>query len=347
MKAIVFEQHGGIEVLQYRDDIPIPEISPNEVLINIKAAALNYNDLWGRTGVPGLEIIFPHINGTDGAGVVQEIGSEVTNIKVGDEVMINGAFSCGSCRECNGGDPISCSQFKVWGFQTGPNDGSQSEFVKVPARNVIPKPDNLSWEGAAAVGSILVTVWRMLVIKAGMQAGDYVLIWGAAGGLGSIALQLCNAFNVIPIAVVSSEKKAAFVSKLGVEYIINRSEERVSRRVQKITDRKGVDIVFEHPGQVTWETSVHCLKWGGTLVTCGATTGFKTTLDIRFLWNKQQHYIGSHFGTTAEMTDALRFVKNGMIKPVIHSVLPFSRIAEGHKIMESGDVMGKVVLLPD
>ncbi len=347
MKAVVFDHHGGIEVLQYRDDLPIPEISPNEVLIEIKASALNYNDLWGREGVPGLEIIFPHINGTDASGIIKEVGSEVTNVKPGDEILVNGALSCGMCRQCLGGDDISCPNFLVWGFQTGPNDGAQADYAKVPAVNVVPKPANLSWEGAAAIGSALVTDWRMLVVKAGMKAGDLVMIWGAAGGLGSIAVQLCQAFNAIPIAIVNSEEKAELVSNLGVKHIINREKERISRKIQKLTDREGVDIVFEHPGNATWETSIHCLKWGGTLVTCGATTGFKTTMDIRFLWNKQQRYIGSHFGTTAELMDALKFVENGMIKPVINCELPLSDIAEGHRIMESGDVMGKVVMLPD
>ena len=346
MKAVTFDRHGGVEVLQYRDDLPIPEISPNDVLVRIKAAAMNYNDLWARKGLPGMDFILPHISGTDGAGVVEAVGSQVTHVAVGDEVMINGAFSCGHCTECNRGIPMFCEKFEIWGFQTGPNDGSEAEYGRVPARNVVPKPKNLSWEGAAAIGSVLVTVWRMLVVRAEMQPGDYVLVWGASGGLGSTAIQLCKAFGAKAIAIAGSDEKCQFATELGADFAINRNRQRINREVQKITNRRGVDIVLEHSGAETWETSTYCLKWGGTIVTCGATTGFNAPLDIRFLWNKQQNYLGSHMGSTAELVDALRFVENGHIKPVIMEVLPLEDIARGHEILESGDVKGKIVLIP-
>ncbi len=171
MKAIMFERHGGIEVLQYRDDLPIPTIQNDEVLIRIKAAAMNHNDLWARQGLPGLDFRLPHINGTDGAGIVEAVGNSVTNIRVGDEVMVNGGFSCGQCIECIRGESMFCPRFAIWGFQTGPNDGSEAEYAKAPARNVIPKPENLSWDGAAAIGSVLVTAWRMLVVRADPTGG--------------------------------------------------------------------------------------------------------------------------------------------------------------------------------
>ncbi len=347
MKAVTFDRHGGHEVLQYRDDMPIPEISPNDVLVRIKAAAMNYNDLWVRTGVPGMEFPLPHISGTDGAGIVEAVGSEVRNVKVGDEVVVCGAFSCGNCEQCDRGEPMFCPDFRIWGFQTGPNQGSEAEYGKAPARNVLPKPPNLSWEGAAAIGSVLVTVWRMLVTKAGMKAGDYVMIWGATGGLGSAAIQLCKAFGAIPIAIAGSDDKCRFAADLGADFVINRNTQRINRQILKITNRRGVDIVLEHSGAATWETSVHCLKWGGTLVTCGATTGFNANLDIRFLWNKQQRYIGSHFGTTSEMIDSMKFVERGLIKPVIHDVISLKDIVRGHQMLEEGNLRGKIVVIPE
>jgi alcohol dehydrogenase len=347
MRAVTFERHGGVEVLQLRDDLQIPERGPNDVLIKIKAAALNYNDIWARTGVPGMEFILPHVSGTDAAGIVEDVGSEVRDVKVGDEVMVNGAFSCGSCYECLRGEPMFCPRFSIWGFQSGPNDGAEAEYGRVPARNVIPKPKSLTWEGAAAISSVLVTVWRMLVVRAKMQPGDTVLIWGATGGLGVMAVQLCKAFNATAIAVCGSDEKCALAAELGADHVINRKRQRVTREVSSITNRRGVDIVLEHAGAATWEMSTHCLKWGGTIVTCGATTGFNAPFDIRFLWNKQQNYLGSHFGTTAELLDAMRFVESGRIKPVVMEVLPLEDIARGHEILESGDIMGKIVVVPE
>jgi len=239
-----------------------------------------------------------------------------------------------------------CPKFAIWGFQTGPNNGSEAEFGKVPARNVLPKPENVTWEGAAAIGSVLVTAWRMLVVRARLRPGDFVLVWGATGGLGTMAIQICRLLGAKSIAVVGSDAKCELAAGLGADYAINRTRQRINREVMRITERRGVDIVFEHTGADTWENSTYCLKWGGTIVTCGATTGFIAPLDIRFLWNKQQNYLGSHFGTTAELADALRFVRSGQIRPVVGEVLPLADIAAGHRLLEQGGVFGKIVLVP-
>jgi NADPH:quinone reductase-like Zn-dependent oxidoreductase len=345
MKAIVAEKHGGLEVLEYRDDVPVPEIGPNDVLLKLRASALNHNALWARTGLPGMEFKFPHISGTDGAGVVEAVGSEVQHVCAGDEVLVNGAFSCGTCYECIRGEPTFCPDFEIWGFQTGPLWGAEAEYSRVPARNVVPRPKNLSWEEAATIGSVLVTSWRMLVVRARMKPGDSVLIWGATGGLGVTAIQLCKALGATVIAVANSEKKCQLAADLGADHVIDRSAQRVARAVSKITHKRGVDIVFEHVGASTWQTSTHCLKWGGTIVTCGATTGFKAPLDLRFLWNKEQSYLGSHFGSTAELVDALRYVENGQVKPVVMEVLPLREVARGHEILESGEVFGKIAVV--
>lgn len=345
MKAVVFEKHGEVEVLQYKD-VNMPEISPDEVLLRIHATAMNYNDVWAREGLPGMDFIFPHISGTDASGVVEEVGSAVKNVHVGDEVVVSGLFSCRACPECIRGDPVFCPTFEIWGFQTGPFAGGQAEYAGIPAANILPKPEHLSWEEAASMPMVLATTWRMLVNRAGIKPGDFVLVWGATGGIGSMAIQVCNVFNAKAIAVVGSDEKMALAHDLGAEFVINRKRQRVLREILDITGRQGVDIVFEHVGKDTWETSIYALKWGGAIVICGATTGFKATTDLRFLWNKQLRLLGSHCGSTAELSDAMQFVHNGMIKPVVMDIFPLKDIAKGHEILKKGDVTGKIVLVP-
>ncbi len=355
MKAVSFDQHGDTSVLKYTD-LPEPQISPNEVLIRVKAAAANYNDIWARRGLPGMKVILPHVSGSDVSGVVEAVGAEVGTdtdtgfnnipVKVGDEVMVHPGLSCRVCEFCTRGEEFFCRQFRIWGFQTGPNDGGHAEFVKLPAANVIPKPANLTWEEAASLPLVLETVWRMLVTRARIQAGDFVLIWGGAGGLGVMAIQVCKLYGAHAIAVAATDEKLELCQKLGAEYTINRKTQNVADEVRKITERRGVDIVFEHVGEATWETSVAALRWGGTLVTCGATSGFYGRTDIRFLWNKQQNFLGSHLASKAELLSAMRFVTRGQIKPVIAAVLPLKDVAEGQRMMEEDEAGGKIVYVP-
>jgi alcohol dehydrogenase len=346
MKAVVFEEHGETSVLSYQD-VEVPKVGPNDVLVKVKAAGANYNDIWARRGLPGLKIILPHVSGSDAAGVVEEVGSEVDKIKPGDEVIVHPSLSCRSCAACTNGQEFFCREFRIWGFQTGPLDGGHSEYVRVPAVNVVPKPANLPWEEAGSLALVLMTVWRMLVTRANIRAGDHVLIWGGAGGLGTLAIQVCRLFNAYPIAVVSSDEKAGRAIELGAAYAINRTTQDVAKEVAGITERRGVDIVFEHVGEATFPTSVRSLKYGGSLVTCGATSGFEAITDIRFLWNKQLNFYGSHMASKAEFLDALRFVESGQIGPVIHSVLQLKDVAEGQRIMENNEVVGKIAYVPD
>ena len=346
MKAVVFEEHGETNVLSYKD-VEVPKVGPNDVLVKVKAAGANYNDIWARRGLPGLKIILPHVSGSDAAGVIEEVGNEVDKIKPGDEVIVHPSLSCRSCAACTNGQEFFCRDFRIWGFQTGPLDGGHSEYVRVPAVNVVPKPANLPWEEAGSLALVLMTVWRMLVTRARIRPGDNVLIWGGVGGLGTIAIQVCRLFNAYPIAVVSSDEKAGRAIELGAAYAINRTSQDVAKEVAGITERRGVEIVFEHVGAATFPTSVRSLKYGGSLVTCGATSGFEAITDIRFLWNKQLNFYGSHMASKAEFLDALRFVESGQIGPVIHSVLPLKDVAEGQRIMENNEVVGKIAYVPD
>ena len=346
MKAVVFDRHGGPEVLQYTD-IETPRPGPNDVLIQVKASGANYNDIWARRGMPGQSVIFPHVSGSDAAGIVEEVGSEVSHVSPGDEVMVHPSQSCRICEACTRGEEFLCRRYRVWGFQTGPNDGGHAEYARVPGLNVVPKPQHLTWEEAGSLSLVLLTAWRMLVSRAKVRAGDFVLVWGAAGGVGTIALQVCRLFNAIPIAVASSDEKLEQAKALGALHTINRSTQDVAKVVREITDRRGVDIVFEHVGQATFPTSIRSLKWGGTLVICGATTGFDAAVDIRHLWNRQLALMGSHMGSKAELLQALRFVETGQIRPVASTVLPLRDVAEGQRLMEQSEAVGKVVYVPD
>ena len=352
MKAVVFEEHGGTEVLSYTD-IPEPEPRPYEVLIEVKAAGANFNDIWARRGMPGMRVIFPHVSGSDVSGVVAALGSEVTgtgfgssSLQVGDEVVVHPGLSCRTCDFCVTGQEFFCRQFRIWGFQSGPNDGGHSEYVTMPAVNVLPKPSNLSHEEAASMPLVLETAWRMLVSRAKVQPGEHVLIWGGVGGLGTMAIQICRMFGANPIPVVGSAQKVAKAEQLGAVNVIDRSSQDVVAEVKAITGKAGADIVFEHSGQETWPTSMAALRWGGRLVVCGASTGYEAVTDLRFLWNKQQNLLGSHLSNKAELSAALGAVEAGAIKPVIDRVLPLSDVASGQQLMEDLQVQGKVVYVP-
>jgi alcohol dehydrogenase len=352
MKAVVFEEHGGTEVLQYTD-IPDPRPGPYEVLIQVKAAGANFNDVWARRGMPGMKVIFPHVSGSDVAGVVAELGSEVSGsgfgsspLQVGDEVVVHPGLSCRTCDFCVTGQEFFCRQFRIWGFQSGPNDGGHSEYVTMPAVNVLPKPANLSFEEAASMPLVLETAWRMLVTRAKIQPGEHVLIWGGVGGLGTMAIQICRLFGANPIPVVGGSEKVALAERLGAVNVIDRKSQDVVAEVKAITGKVGADVVFEHSGEETWPTSMAALRWGGRLVVCGASTGFAAVTDLRFLWNKQQNLLGSHLSNKAELSAALRAVESGAIKPVIDRVLPLSDVGKGQQLMEDLKVQGKVVYVP-
>jgi crotonyl-CoA carboxylase/reductase len=352
MKAVVFEEHGGPDVLQYTD-IPEPEPKPFEVLIEVKAAGANFNDIWARRGMPGMKVIFPHVSGSDVSGVVAALGSEVSGegfgsspLQVGDEVVVHPGLSCRTCDFCVTGQEFFCRQFRIWGFQSGPNDGGHSEFVTLPAVNVLPKPANLSFEEAASMPLVLETAWRMLVTRARIQPGEHVLIWGGVGGLGTMAIQICRMFGANPIPVVGGADKVAKAEQLGAVNVIDRKSQDVVAEVKAITGRAGVDVVFEHSGEETWPTSMAALRWGGRIVVCGASTGFAAVTDLRYLWNKQQNLMGSHLSNKAELSAALKAVEAGSIKPVIDQVMSLSEVGKGQQLMEDLKVQGKVVYVP-
>jgi len=288
----------------------------------------------------------PHISGSDAAGVVTEVGSEVTSVKVGQEVVVHPSMSCRICEACTRGQEYFCRQFKIWGFQTGPLDGGHAEYARIPEANAIPKPARLSWEEAASIPLVLLTAWHMLVTRARLGPGEDVLIWGAGSGVGSVAIQIAKTIGARVIAVAGTDAKCEKARTLGADHAVNHASQDVVAEVRKITNRKGVEVVFEHVGQATWERSLAAMAWGGRLVICGNTTGFEAKTDLRFLFNKQLSLLGSHQGSKAELLEGLRLVEAGRIRPVVHRVLPLKDAAEAQRLMEGRAQFGKLVLVP-
>ena len=345
IKAVVFHEHGDVNVLRY-EDAPDPKLGPKDVLVRVRASGTNYNDVWARRGLAGVKFDLPHISGSDVSGQVVEVGSAVTMATVGDAVVSHPSLSCRVCEACTSGREYFCRQFKIWGFQTGPYDGGYAELARLPEANVLPKPANLSWEEAASMPLVLLTAWHMLDTRAQLKPGEDVLFWGASSGIGVIGIQVAKLFGARAIAVAGTDAKCAKAKTLGADETINYNTQDVVQEVRRLTNKKGVEVVFEHTGAGTWERSLASMAWGGRLVICGNTTGYEAKTDLRFLFNKQLSLLGSHQGSKAELVRGMREVAAGRIKPVVDSVLPLRDAKKAQEKIEAGDHFGKIVLVP-
>ena len=345
------------------EQIDVPELGPGEVLVKVMAAGVNYNGVWASLGLPVSIFRYTgydfHIAGSDASGVVEAVGPGVTRWSPGDEVVIHCNQSCGECPECNGLDPMACSNQKIWAYES--NWGSFAEYCKVQAQQLLPKPARLTWEQAASYGLTYFTAYRMLVDQAGIRAGDNVLVWGAGGGLGTFAVQLCRLYGANAIAVVSSDDKVDLVRQLGASAVIDRREfllndpdtgerimdaiKRFGKAIRSATGGVDVDIVFEHVGTATFFTSVFVAKTFGKIVICGATSGFNLDFDVRYLWMRQKQIIGSHFANAYECNRANQLVAEGKIEPVLSRVFPFAECPEPHQMMKENQHVGKMVVL--
>ena len=340
MKAVVFNEHGGPEVLQHTE-VADPQIKANEVLVEVRACALNHLDVWARQGLPGIKIPLPHILGNDIAGVVRACGELVTWVQAGDEVMLQPGVSCGHCIECLRGQDNLCAEYDILGYR---RDGGYAELVAVPGVNVIPKPLNLSWEEAAALPLVTVTAWHMLVTRANVQPGEDVLIHAAGSGVGSIGIQVAKLRGARVLATAGSDEKLAKARELGADETINYTREDWPKEVRRLTGKRGVDVVFEHTGAETWTGSITVLARNGRLVTCGATSGFDAPTDIRQLFYRHLTFLGSFMGSKAELLDAMKFIESGAIRAVVDRVLPLSEARRAHELMEDRAQFGKLVL---
>jgi NADPH:quinone reductase-like Zn-dependent oxidoreductase len=340
MKAIRFHQFGGPEVLKY-EDVPEPAPGEDRVLVRVRACALNHLDLWIRKGLPGVKL--PHINGSDIAGEVAQVGSSVNDLAPGTRVLLSPMVFCNHCQFCVAGQQNLCRQFSVLGSYV---DGGNAEYIAVPRVNVIPIPDRLRFEEAASVPLVFVTAWHMLVTRAQIRPGQTVLVLGGSSGVGIAAIQIAKFFHATVIATAGDDRKLEKARELGADYTINHYQQKISDEVRRITAKAGVDIVFEHVGQATWSESIKSLRQGGTLVTCGATTGYEASVDLRVLFAKQLSLLGSYMGTMGELYAVLNHVFSGALKPVVDRTFPLHDAAEAHEYLQSSKMFGKVVLQP-
>ncbi|MBI4970781.1 MAG: zinc-binding dehydrogenase [Candidatus Omnitrophica bacterium] len=340
MKAVYFDHHGDVNVLQYGDR-PDPVVGERDVLVRLKAASINHLDIWVRQGMPGVTIPLPHILGNEGAGEVAAVGKLVTHVKPGDHVLVAPGMCCGECDYCAEGWDSACAQYKLIGYQI---DGCYAELVKAPARNVIPISNKLSFKEWASIPLVFITAWHMLITRAKLQPGETVLIQAAGSGIGIAATQIAKLTGATVIATAGSDEKLKRAKSLGADYGINYSKEDTAEKVRDITKDHGVHVVFEHVGPATWPSSMKSLAKLGRLVTCGATSGAKVELDLRFLFSRQFTILGSYMGGRFELDKVLELIEAGKLKPVIDKTFPLKDARAAHEHMLDRKNFGKIVL---
>ncbi len=336
MKAVRFHEHGGLDVLR-QEDVPDPEPGPGEVLIRVRTCALNHLDLWQRRGIPGVRL--PHCPGSDVAGEV--VRASAGGVVEGQRVLVQPGLSCGRCAACLGGEDNLCRSYGLVGYQS---EGGYAEFVTVPVENLVPIPDHIGFREAAAFPITFLSAWHMLVTKAALRPGETVLILAAGSGLGQAAIQVALAQGARVIVTAGSDEKLARARELGAHEGIDHYREDIAKEVRRFTDRGGVDVVFEHVGQATWEASMKSLKRGGRLVTCGATTGPSVSMDIRHLFSRQISLIGSYMGSKGELLRAAELFFDGRFTPVVDSSFPLEAAVDAQRRLEDKSQFGKIVL---
>lgn len=342
MRAARIHQHGGPEVLTI-EDIPEPQIKPNQILVRVRACAMNHLDLFVRGGIPGRQFAMPHILGSDIAGEVVAVGDLCARVKPGWRVLLSPGLSCRQCAQCAAGRDNFCRQYDLLGAGL---DGGNAELIAVPEYTAIQIPDNLSFENAAAVPLVFLTAWHMLIGRAHLEVGEDVLVLAASSGVGSAAIQIAKLFQCRVIATAGGEAKLAKAKELGADHVIDHYNQEISAEVKKITGKRGVDVVFEHVGAATWNHSLQSMAAGARLVTCGNTSGFDVKLDLRFLFSKQLSLLGSFMGSMGELHQVLKFVFSGELKPVMDRVYPLAEIRAAHQHLENKEQFGKVVIVP-
>ncbi len=340
MKAVLFREHGGPEKLSY-GDLPEPTIGPEDVRVRVKACALNHLDIWVREGNPAYPIPFPHVSGSDAAGIVEQVGGQVDSVTVGQRVFVSPGISCWKCDQCLAGRDNLCRSYGLVGAKT---HGGYAEYLKVPFRNVLPIPENLSFEQAAAFPLVSVTASHMLFALAGLQHGETVLIMGAGSGVGSMAVQLAKLAGARVMATVGSDGKIPKAVILGADAVINHTKEKVSERAKLLTEGRGVDVVIEHIGPEVWDTCLDSLARGGRLITCGATTGGEVKLNLRYVFARQLTIKGSYMGTRAELVKAAELMGQGRLISVIDRTYPLQEARAAQELMLSRKFFGKIVL---
>jgi len=342
MRAIVFYQHGGPEVLEYREDIPAPQPGPGEVLVHVRYAALNRLDDFVRTGWRGLKLAFPHILGSDFSGTIAALGKGVTGWAEGQRVVANPTIWCGRCPACVAGRQNQCEHFAILGEHV---PGTYAEFVRVPARNLVAIPGHFPDDLAAAAPLVSVTAWHMLVTAGRVRLGETVLVVGAGGGVNSMAIQIAHLAGATVYVVASNASKAEKAMALGANCTIDRSAEpNWSKAVWIATGRRGADIVVDNVGEATWVSSLRSLTRGGRLLTVGGTSGYNVTTPVNLIFGKHLEIIGTTMGTQADFEAVMAQIWAGKLKPVIDQVFPLADYPAALARLLSGEGFGKILL---
>ncbi len=337
MKAVRFHQHGGLEVLRY-EDAPEPFSTPGRAIVRVRACALNHLDLWERRGIERVRIPFPHISGSDISGDVVDGGGG--GIPAGTRVLLQPGLGCGSCSACTAGRDNLCSRYDVIGLLS---DGGYAELIAVPMENLVPIPDHIRYVEAAAFPLTFLTAWHMLVTRAQVRAGEVVLVLAGGSGVGQAAIQIA-ALNGARVFATSAPSKMDKTRELGAEDVFDHYSDDYSQRIRGATGGYGADIVVEHVGEATWDRSVRSLARGGRLVTCGATSGSKASLDLRHLFARQLSLLGSYMGAKAELRAAAPLFFEGRLRPVVDCTFPLAEAARAQQRLEQREQFGKIVL---
>lgn len=340
MQAVFFEKHGGPEVLTH-GEFKDPVAGPNEVVIGVKACALNHLDIWVRQGMPGANIPLPHIPGSDVAGIVLETGKGVKRLKKGDRVVVSPGQLSHHAPEALAARDSYSPDFQILGLQS---QGGYAEKVAVPERFAIPVSEKYNFEEWAALPLAALTAYHMLVTRAAVKPGETVLVQAGGSGIGSYAVQLAKFLGATVYTTVGDYKKVARAKKLGADEVILYKTKDFAEEVKRLTGGKGADVIFEHIGPETWPGNLSCLARGGRMVTCGATSGPKVEIDLRYLYVKQFSILGSYMGSFAELLEVVALAEKGILIPTLDQVFPLKEAAEAQRRMEARQNFGKIVL---
>lgn len=342
MKALCFHEHGSLDVLHY-EDVPLPDVGSGHVLVEVKSCGLNHLDIWVRRGWPGLKLEMPHWGGSDVAGVISHLGEGVTGWKEGQRVVVDPGINTVEDEYTLRGEHSVSPGYHILGEHMR---GGLAQYVAVPAENLLAMPDHLDFRTAAAPLLVTLTAWRMLMRRAGLRAGETVLIVGAGGGVNTMATQIARLAGATVFVVAGNARKAARAYELGADHVLDRSQTDWGREIMRLTDRRGVDVVVDNVGAATLNTSMKAVARGGRIVIVGNTSGPEIGIDIRYIFSKQISIIGSTMGSHQDFREVTSLLWSGRLRPVIDTILPLSEGREAFAMMERSDQFGKIVVEP-
>lgn len=342
-EAMVMTKTGGVDVLE-RQEVEIGEPGPREVRVRVRAVALNHLDIWTRRGLPSVKYEFPYRLGSDVVGEIEALGPGARGASVGQKVVVNPGVSCGVCARCLAGQDNLCSRYRIFGEGM---QGGYARHLHVPDTNLLPYPGDMPFTHAAAIPLVFLTAWQMLTRKGEVLPGQTVLVQAAGSGVSSAAIQIAKLFGARVIATAGTDAKAERAKALGADHVINYTTHDFVAECKALTDKRGVDLVVEHVGGEVFERSVRATRWGGRVVTCGATAGFTPALDLRQIFFRQVEVRGSTMGQKGDLFTVLEHVKAGKLRPIVDRVLSLWEAREAHRVLEAREAFGKVVLEVD